>query len=178
MRHPGTQRIRRRNGRSLCAECICAGVAFCRVWGTTTRGWGSRSHFIGKSKPQTTRFAKRTEIEVRLRAARSPFPRAESFGVHELIDPRETRPTLCQWIDWIQPQLDELKGPVKFLDETIISCYGSIDFEYCRDPSSLGALLWLIIGPRLKPKRRTRAKRSAQRALLHGHGVCDHIPSW
>lgn len=58
--------------------------------------------------------AKRQEIEERLRQARSPFPRAESFGVHELIDPRETRPTLCQWIDWIQPQLDELKGPVSF----------------------------------------------------------------
>ena len=58
--------------------------------------------------------AKRKEIEDRLRQARSPFARAESFGVHELIDPRETRPTLCQWIDWIQPQLDELKGPVSF----------------------------------------------------------------
>lgn len=58
--------------------------------------------------------AKRREIEERLRSARSPFPRAESFAVHELIDPRETRPTLCQWIDWIQPQLDELKGPVRF----------------------------------------------------------------
>ena len=58
--------------------------------------------------------AKRTEIEERMKAARSPFPRAESFNVHELIDPRETRPTLCQWIDWIQPQLDELTGPVRF----------------------------------------------------------------
>lgn len=58
--------------------------------------------------------AKRNEIEERLRQARSPFPRAESFGVHELIDPRETRPMLCRWIDWIQPQLDELKGPVRF----------------------------------------------------------------
>ena len=58
--------------------------------------------------------AKRQEIEDRLRTARSPFPRAESFGVHELIDPRETRPTLCQWIDWIQPHFDELKGPVSF----------------------------------------------------------------
>ena len=58
--------------------------------------------------------AKRLEIEERMREARSPFPRAESFSVHELIDPRETRPTLCQWIDWIQPQLDELKGPVTF----------------------------------------------------------------
>ena len=58
--------------------------------------------------------AKRSEIEARLRDARSPFPRAESFSVHELIDPRETRPMLCNWIEWIQPQLDTLKGPVKF----------------------------------------------------------------
>ncbi len=59
-------------------------------------------------------IAKRREIEERLRDARSPFPRAESFSVHELIDPRETRPMLCNWIEWIQPQLDTLTGPVKF----------------------------------------------------------------
>ncbi len=58
--------------------------------------------------------AKRQEIEDRLRQARSPFPRAESFAVHELIDPRETRPMLCQWVDWIQPQLEQLTGSVKF----------------------------------------------------------------
>ncbi|MEM7100743.1 MAG: carboxyl transferase domain-containing protein [Pseudomonadota bacterium] len=57
---------------------------------------------------------KRKELEDRLRDARSPFPRAESFAVHELIDPRETRPMLCDWIDWIQPQLDNLTGPVRF----------------------------------------------------------------
>lgn len=58
--------------------------------------------------------AKRNEIEERMRAARSPFPRAESFGVHELIDPRETRPVLCDWVDLIQNQLEELTGPVTF----------------------------------------------------------------
>ena len=58
--------------------------------------------------------AKRQELEDRLRNARSPFPRAESFAVHELIDPRETRPTLCRWVDWIQPLLEELKGPTTF----------------------------------------------------------------
>ena len=58
--------------------------------------------------------AKRKELEERIREARSPFPRAESFAVHELIDPRETRPMLCEWIDWIQPQLDNLVGPVRF----------------------------------------------------------------
>jgi acetyl-CoA carboxylase carboxyltransferase component len=58
--------------------------------------------------------AKRRELEQALRANRSPFSRAESFAVHELIDPRETRPMLCRWIDWIQPQLETLTGPVRF----------------------------------------------------------------
>ncbi|HCD27921.1 MAG TPA: propionyl-CoA carboxylase [Gammaproteobacteria bacterium] len=58
--------------------------------------------------------AKRRELEEQLRQNRSPFPRAESFAVHELIDPRETRPILCEWVEWIQPQLDTLLGPVSF----------------------------------------------------------------
>ena len=58
--------------------------------------------------------AKRRELEAGLRANRSPFARAESFAVHELIDPRETRPMLCRWVDWIQPRLDALSGPVRF----------------------------------------------------------------
>ncbi len=58
--------------------------------------------------------AKRRELEAELRGNRSPFSRAESFSVHELIDPRETRPMLCRWIDWIQPKLDALTGPVTF----------------------------------------------------------------
>ena len=58
--------------------------------------------------------AKRAELEEHLKAARSPFPRAESFAVHELIDPRETRQTLCRWIEWIQPKLANLLGPTAF----------------------------------------------------------------
>jgi acetyl-CoA carboxylase carboxyltransferase component len=55
--------------------------------------------------------ARRAELEDRLAAARSPFPRAESFGVHDLIDPRETRPALCAWAEWVQPSLAALCGP-------------------------------------------------------------------
>jgi hypothetical protein len=68
----------------------------------------------GTTLPAPDNDAKRRELEDRLRSARSPYPRAESFAVHELIDPRETRPVLCRWIDWIQPRLDELKGPTRF----------------------------------------------------------------
>lgn len=56
--------------------------------------------------------AKRKELEDKLSQNRSPFPMMESFAVHELIDPRQTRSNLCRWIDWIEPLLEELKGPV------------------------------------------------------------------
>jgi acetyl-CoA carboxylase carboxyltransferase component len=54
--------------------------------------------------------AKRRELEEKIAAQRSPYARAESFSVHDLIDPRHTRPTLCDWLDWIQPQLRECRG--------------------------------------------------------------------
>ena len=44
----------------------------------------------------------------------SPFPRAESFAVHDLIDPRETRPLLCDWVELAQLTLPSLLGPVSF----------------------------------------------------------------
>ena len=55
---------------------------------------------------------KRRELEEELMASRSPFPLMESFAVHELIDPRQTRSSLCRWIEWVQPSLEELKHPI------------------------------------------------------------------
>jgi len=54
--------------------------------------------------------ARRKELEEQFAAGRSAFPRAESFGVHDLIDPRRTRPMLCDWIDWVQPLLRDHVG--------------------------------------------------------------------
>ena len=31
-----------------------------------------------------------------------------------LIDPRETRPMLCRWIEWTRPLLPDLLGPRSF----------------------------------------------------------------
>jgi methylmalonyl-CoA decarboxylase subunit alpha len=57
---------------------------------------------------------RRRELEERLAARQSPFPRAESFNYHDLIDPRETRARLCEWVGWIQPLLPHLVGSVRF----------------------------------------------------------------
>lgn len=54
--------------------------------------------------------ARRRELEDELAQAQSVFPRAEEFGVHELLDPRETRPALCQWVDEVSHQLAALHG--------------------------------------------------------------------
>ncbi len=51
--------------------------------------------------------AKRAELEEAFAARRSPFPRAESFSVHDLIDPRETRGRLCRWLGHVWPLLRE-----------------------------------------------------------------------
>ena len=59
-------------------------------------------------------FGPRLELEEKLAASRTPYPAAESFAVHDLIDPGETRPRLCEWVDWIQPRLGKMRGPTKF----------------------------------------------------------------
>jgi acetyl-CoA carboxylase carboxyltransferase component len=43
---------------------------------------------------------RRRELEEMLAGGRSPFGRAEAFGVNDLIDPRRTRPALCEWLSW------------------------------------------------------------------------------
>ena len=53
----------------------------------------------------------RRELEEKLVAQRSPYARGEAFGVSDMIDPRETRPVLCDWVRWIQPRLAEHTGP-------------------------------------------------------------------
>ncbi len=55
--------------------------------------------------------AHRRSLEERFAAGRSPFPRAEAFGVHDLIEPRRTRPVLCDWLDCVEPLLHAHLGP-------------------------------------------------------------------
>ena len=49
--------------------------------------------------------ALRAELEEKFASRRTPFPRAESFGVQDLLDPRQTRPALCDWLEWNQAAL-------------------------------------------------------------------------
>jgi acetyl-CoA carboxylase carboxyltransferase component len=55
--------------------------------------------------------AREREIEAELRSVASPFRTAEAFGVEDIIDPRETRPYLCRFIDAAQGNLNTRLGP-------------------------------------------------------------------
>ena len=50
--------------------------------------------------------AKRRELEEQFAAKRSAFPRAESFAVHDLIDPRDTRLELCRFMEHARRMLE------------------------------------------------------------------------
>ena len=47
--------------------------------------------------------AKMIEIEERLQKLRSPFRSAETFWIEEIIDPRATRPLLCEFAELAAP---------------------------------------------------------------------------
>ena len=55
--------------------------------------------------------AKQKEIEARLDALASPFRTAEAFNIEEIMDPRNTRPMLCEFIEMAQPVLETQLGP-------------------------------------------------------------------
>ena len=55
--------------------------------------------------------AKRQEIERKLQAISSPFRTAEAFNIEDIIDPRDTRPMLVDFVETAQPILKMQLGP-------------------------------------------------------------------
>eukprot|EP00933_Yihiella_yeosuensis_P049987 TRINITY_DN47748_c0_g1_i1.p1 TRINITY_DN47748_c0_g1~~TRINITY_DN47748_c0_g1_i1.p1 ORF type:complete len:528 (-),score=96.20 TRINITY_DN47748_c0_g1_i1:144-1727(-) len=53
--------------------------------------------------PEALRRYLEDEAEKRL----SPWARAESFSLHDIIDPSDTRPRLCDWLDSVEHRLTE-----------------------------------------------------------------------
>ena len=55
--------------------------------------------------------AKRAEIEARLQAISSPFRNAHAFGVEDIIDPRDSRPLLVDFIEDAYKVIQTQLGP-------------------------------------------------------------------
>jgi acetyl-CoA carboxylase carboxyltransferase component len=66
-------------------------------WGSLPIEGGLEAAYRRDLEAAEDPVALRAEIEARLNAVRSPFRTAERFSVEEIIDPRDTRPLLCDW---------------------------------------------------------------------------------
>ena len=68
-------------------------------WGSLPLEGGIEAAYKADLERSDDPEALRASIEERLNAVRSPFRTAEAFLVEEIIDPRDTRPLLCEFAD-------------------------------------------------------------------------------
>jgi acetyl-CoA carboxylase carboxyltransferase component len=67
-------------------------------WGSLPIEGGVMAAYKREIEAHADPEARRREIEAMLDRVRSPFRTAEMFGIEEIIDPRDTRRLLCDWI--------------------------------------------------------------------------------
>ena len=72
-------------------------------WGSLPLEGGVKAAYAAEVSAAEDPDAKAAEIEARLQKLRSPFRTAEAFWVEEIIDPRETRPLLCEFARLAEP---------------------------------------------------------------------------
>jgi acetyl-CoA carboxylase carboxyltransferase component len=71
-------------------------------WGSLPMAGGLEAAYRRELEAADDPVALRAEIAARLDAVTSPFRTAERFSVEEIIDPRDTRPILCDWAERAQ----------------------------------------------------------------------------
>ena len=72
-------------------------------WGSLPLEGGIEAAYRAEIEAADDPEAKLKEIEDRLNKLRSPFRTAETFWIEEIIDPRETRPLLCEFTNLAAP---------------------------------------------------------------------------
>jgi acetyl-CoA carboxylase carboxyltransferase component len=80
-------------------------------WGSLPVEGGVKAAYRREIESAPDPQAREREIEEELRQLASPFRTAEAFAIEDLIDPRETRPYLCQFIEALQLRLRTQLGP-------------------------------------------------------------------
>ena len=68
-------------------------------WGSLPMAGGLEAAYRRELEASEDPAALRAAIAARLEAVTSPFRTAERFSVEEIIDPRDTRPILCDWAE-------------------------------------------------------------------------------
>ena len=72
-------------------------------WGSPPLEGGIEAAYRAEIDAAADPKAKRAEIDERLTKLRSPFRSAETFWIEEIIDPRDTRPLLCEFANLTAP---------------------------------------------------------------------------
>ncbi|MCW5603993.1 MAG: propionyl-CoA carboxylase [Burkholderiales bacterium] len=80
-------------------------------WGSLPVEGGVKAAYRREIESAPDPAAREKELEAELKRLASPFRTAEAFAVEDIIDPRETRPYLCQFIDALQGRLRSQLGP-------------------------------------------------------------------
>ncbi len=81
-------------------------------WGSLPVEGGIEAAYKAEIEAADDPDAKLAEIAARLEQVRTPFRTAEAFQVEEIIDPRDTRPLLCEFARLAAPL--RTPGPVAF----------------------------------------------------------------
>jgi acetyl-CoA carboxylase carboxyltransferase component len=81
-------------------------------WGSLPIAGGLEAAYKAQIEAAPDPAAKRAEIEARIRTFASPLRSAEKFDVEEIIDPRDTRPLLCEFAALAAPLRET--GAVRF----------------------------------------------------------------
>jgi acetyl-CoA carboxylase carboxyltransferase component len=79
-------------------------------WGSLPVEGGAAAAFRREIENAPDPKARLAEIETELRRFASPLLTAEAFAVEDVIDPRDTRPYLCRFIDAMQGRLATTLG--------------------------------------------------------------------
>lgn len=80
-------------------------------WGSLPIEGGVQAAYKRDIESSPDPAARRQEIEETLNQLRSPFRTAEAFGIEEIIDPRDTRRLLCDWVEMAYDLLPTEAGP-------------------------------------------------------------------
>ena len=79
-------------------------------WGSLPIEGGVQAAYRREIEAAPDPDAHRQAIEERLERYRSPMRVAEALGIEEIIDPRDTRPLLCDWVELAYERLPEKTG--------------------------------------------------------------------
>jgi acetyl-CoA carboxylase carboxyltransferase component len=80
-------------------------------WGSLPIEGGVEAAYRRQIEAAADPDALRAELEAKLASLRSPLLTAEAFGIEEIIDPRDTRPLLVEWVRRAVSLLPSALGP-------------------------------------------------------------------